>query len=100
MEILEKFLAKSPQTASRILEGEAVVVLPKISEVNILNDAATRIWELCDGTKKTSEIIAQIQAEYNADAVQIKTDSLAFIAKLVDQQMLVISDDKIEKYDS
>jgi len=76
-----------------------VVVLPKISQVSTFNEVATRIWQLCDGNKKTSEIIDQIEDEFDAETQQIKTDCLAFITQLVEQHMLLASDKKMSSYD-
>ena len=100
MEILEKYISKDEATASRIIEEEAVIVIPEISEVNTLNNVATRIWELADGSKKISEIINSIQNEYNAKPAQVKNDSLEFINKLIAEKMLVISDQPAVRVDA
>ena len=92
MEIFEKYLNKSPKTASRIIEGEAVVVLPETSDVNILNYVASRIWDLADGRKKTNEIILTIQNEYEAEDEEIKNDSVEIINMLITKNMLIVAD--------
>ena len=46
MAIEEKIPTKSSQTASRIIDGEAVIVLLKKSKVHVLNEVGSRIWEL------------------------------------------------------
>ena len=96
MEILNKFISKSSNTASRIIEDEAVIVLPGISQVNTLNKVGTRIWDMADGNKKISEIINIIQHEFEAEAIQIKNDSIEFINKMLTENMLVISDLPVE----
>ena len=90
--MLEKYAQKNSKIASRIIEEEAVVVLPQISEVNILNKVATRIWYLSDGNRKISEILAVIQDEYNAKPSQIEQDLINFINIMVDKKMLCLCD--------
>ena len=92
MTIVEKYVSKSSSTASRIIEGEAVIVLPKISKVTTLNEVATRIWDMADGSKKIFEIINELQQEYDAEPAQIKNDSIDFINKMLTENMLIISD--------
>ena len=93
MEILEKYIAKSPETASRIIEEEAVVVQPGISQVNTFNRVATRIWDLADGKKKVLEIIAELEQEYDVEPKQVTDDSIEFINRLLTDKMLVISNE-------
>lgn len=100
MEILEKYISKDANTASRIIEEEAVIVIPEISEVNTLNKVATRIWELADGSKIISEIISTIQNEYKADPAQVKNDSIEFINKMISEKMLIISDQPAVRVDA
>ena len=99
MNIVEKYVSKSSSTASRIIEDEAVIVLPNISKVTTLNKVATRIWDMADGSKKIFEIINELQQEYDAEPAQIKNDSIDFINKMLTEKMLVISDQPLESFD-
>ncbi|MDW7681197.1 MAG: PqqD family protein, partial [bacterium] len=64
MEILNSYPIKSSDIASRILDGEAVVVLPMESTVYTFDPVGTRIWELITGNDKVSAIVKTIQNEY------------------------------------
>ena len=92
MEILDKYLMKSNSTAARIIEGEAVVVLPQKSIVNTLNKVGTRIWELADGQNKVSEIIDFLNAEFDVQRETAEKDTIAFVNDLVTKDMLVLGD--------
>jgi hypothetical protein len=92
METLKKYPMKSTQTASRIVDGEAVIVLPLESAVNTLNEIGTRIWEMSDGTNTVTDIIQQIQQEFDVEADVAQDDTLSFIHDLVDKKMIVLKD--------
>ena len=99
MALLEKYLSKSTDTASRIIEGEAVIVLPQSSEVNTLNKIGTKIWNMANGNVKISEIISAIYQEYNVEMAHIKKDILEFINIMVTAKMLELSDQPVEQLD-
>ena len=67
MEILNQYPIKSENTASRILDGEAVIVLPLESIVYTFDAVGTRIWELISDSKKISSIVKEIQNEYEVE---------------------------------
>ena len=94
MKLTEKYPILHPQVAARIIDGEAVIVLPESGQVNVLNEVGSRIWELIDGTHSVSEITEIIVAEYDVTAEQAERDVNEFIQELVDNKMLVLSDEK------
>lgn len=92
MENLKQFPVKSPQTASRVVDGEAVVVLPMSSEINTLNAVGTRIWELADGSHSVSDIIDRIKYEFEIDTETVKRDTVSFISELITRNMVNLND--------
>jgi hypothetical protein len=94
MRLIEKYPAFHPQVAARIIDGEAVIVLPESSQVNVLNEVGSRIWELVDGARNVGEITKIIVAEYDVTAEQAERDISDFIQELVDNKMLVLVDEK------
>jgi len=90
MNILDVFPDKDPRTASRIEDGEAVVVLLEQAEVKVLNPVGSRIWELCDGSIAVRDIIDRICEEYDVEKNQARQDATEFIQLLADHQMLVL----------
>ena len=90
MNILDAFPDKDPRTASRIEEGEAVVVLLEQAEVKVLNPVGARIWELCDGSMTVRDIIDRICEEYEVDQDQACQDVTEFIHVLADKHMLTL----------
>jgi hypothetical protein len=51
--------------ASRLVEGEAVVVVPSRCEVHVLNETASLAWALMDGTRSAADIAREIAERYS-----------------------------------
>ncbi len=94
MKLAKKYPVLHPQVAARIIDGEAVIVLPESSQVNVLNEVGSCIWKLIDGTRSVGEITEAIVAEYDVTAEQAERDVNEFIQELVESKMLVLSDEK------
>ncbi len=74
--------------AFRVIDGEAVVVLPSRSEVKILNKVGSRIWQLMDGKQSAADICKKVCEEYDISEKAAQSDILDFIKELGDQGML------------
>lgn len=79
---LESKFIKNNDIAWRIIDGAALVVSPKDSLVYPLNEVATRIWELLDGKRTTSDINSIICEEFDADEMTMRNDIIDFIENL------------------
>ena len=66
----------------RLLEDEAVVVLPARGEVKVLNEVGAHIWSLADGSRSVREIAATISATYAVTTAEAEADTLAFLIEL------------------
>ena len=77
-------------TASRVIEGQATVVQARESEVHILNPVGTRCWELADGTRSLSEIVAAICDEFEVGLAQAQADVEAFVSDLAARDLLML----------
>ncbi len=88
MEYLNKYLVKSSATAHRVVDGEAVIVLPMEGSVKILNDVGTRIWELADGFHSVEDIVQEINREFEVTAAVAQDDAVEFIKEMVSGKML------------
>ena len=83
---------KSDCTASRVVDGEAVVVIPMESAINTFNEVGTRIWELADGTNTVTEIIHEIQQEFEIDTETAEQDTYDFLNSLAEKNMILLND--------
>jgi hypothetical protein len=75
----------NPEVVGRIVDNEAVLVLPGKGEVKVLNEVGSLIWSLVDGRRSIKEIAAQINAEYKVSQPEAENDALAFIQQLMDK---------------
>ena len=92
MNILKMYPKPHPQTAGRVIDGEAVLILADSSEVNVLNQVGSRIFELANGYNSVEEISEIIAGEYEISREKADSDVTEFIRHLVDQSVVVLED--------
>lgn len=80
---------REPTAAWRVVDGEAVMVLPATGKVHTLNAVGTRFWELVDGEQTVAEIAVRMAEEFDAPVEQIEQDCHAFVAELSERGLLV-----------
>jgi hypothetical protein len=75
----------------RIVNNEAVLVLPTKGQVKVLNEVGARIWSSVDGTRTVGEIIKIIQTEYAVSAQDAREDTCVFLGQLADRDIITFS---------
>lgn len=85
----ESRVRQHPDTASRNIEGQEVVVVPTTRKLQRLNKVATRIWELCDG-RSMAEICDIIVEEFEVDRDEAISDTLELVTDMHERGMVVI----------
>lgn len=85
---LDSVPCHSPDVVASVVRGEAILVLSEQSKVKVLNELATRIWELADGQLSIRQIAARLCHEYEVDAVQAEQDTLAFVNEMFQRGLL------------
>jgi hypothetical protein len=75
--------------AAQVADGEAVLLDIESGEYFALNTVGSRIWELCDGTKSTADIVSVICTEFDA-AEDIVTADVAEILSELEQVGLLV----------
>lgn len=79
-----------PRAASRLFEGEVVIVHPDTNMVRMLNPVGSRIWELADGTRTISEIAAALVEEFEVE-LEIAHQSVSdFVEELRSKDILTL----------
>jgi len=92
MDISVKCPKKSEDTASRIIDGEAVIVTPQKGVVTVLNETGSGIWQLLDGRNTVEDIINVISSEFSVSREEARKDTLCFIEELIEKDMVVLND--------
>jgi hypothetical protein len=80
----------SPDTISRVLEGETVLVLPTRGLVNVLNELGQYVWNLIDGHRSVEDIVTEVCNEYNVSSEQARQDVMSFLQLLSEKGALVL----------
>lgn len=79
---------QAPDTASRVLGGEAVLISPADNVVRMLNVPASSVWVLCDGNHTVEEIAAVLVHEFDVDLPTVLQDVSDFINQMVEKGLL------------
>ena len=67
---------------SRVIDGAAVVIQTKSSEVSLLNEVGTAVWGAIDGARSESELAAMIAGSFDVSADAAARDVAAFLDEL------------------
>lgn len=54
-----------------------------------LNEVGSRVWALCDGNHKVSQIVEILTEEYDAPPGEIESDVKELLAELADEKLVV-----------
>lgn len=88
---LESYPSRQRNVFSRIIDDEAVLVLPQKGEVKVVNEVGARIWEIIDGTHSTNQIAEIICSEYQVERENAEQDVIEFLNLLFGHGIITIS---------
>jgi hypothetical protein len=71
------------------LDEETLVVDPSRREVHLLNETATRVWQLCESPRSIDELVAVLAEEYDAPADDLRRGVTELVEGLRDKSLLV-----------
>jgi Coenzyme PQQ synthesis protein D (PqqD) len=92
----EKYIARSGAAASRLLDGQMMVMFAADSTLFSLSDVATILWQAADGRTPMSEIVERrICAEFDVPLETAYRDAEEFLETLSSHGILQISDQPI-----
>jgi coenzyme PQQ synthesis protein D (PqqD) len=80
---------RSPNSAFRVYDGQATIVLPDRAEVKVLNVVGSLVWERMDGARTVAEIVDAIVEEYDIAPDEARRDVLSFIEELRESGMVI-----------
>ena len=78
----------------RIVDGEAVVVVQEAAEVLVLNETASRLLELADGSTPLAAIAETLAAEFEVAPAVLAEDLVAGARDLAAAGLLEIAGDR------
>ncbi len=68
--------------ACRVIEGNAVLIIPASAQILGLNRTGTHIWTLLASPRTAEEIAVEIAAHFRIPLERARADSEAFLADL------------------
>ncbi|TMQ28222.1 MAG: PqqD family protein [Candidatus Rokuibacteriota bacterium] len=93
----DRYVVRNPETAWRVYDGQAVILLAGDSTLNTLNAVGTYIWREADGTTPVSAIVARVCEEFEVEPAQAERDSADFIDKLCQRGLLMVTESPQER---
>jgi len=93
-DVLKNFAVQNPETAWRMIDGQAAIVTPGDGVLRILNGVGTFIWAGIEKPVSISKIIKMVMHKFDVTEEMAKKDIIEFIKKLESGKMLLISRNK------
>ena len=81
---LEKYPNKKQGYVLEREEGEIIVFHPSSARSFYLNESASFVWEMCDGDRRISGIIAELSSAYPEQTSEIEEDVVEIIQLFID----------------
>lgn len=96
MNLLKRYPYKSPMTASRVINGQAIVIFmgegkDRESKINVFNDTGSYVWTILNGRRSVGEIVDLIIREYDVSCEKAKKKIVKFILNLSERKLIIIS---------
>ncbi len=79
---ISSHINQSSRTASRVVDGRAVVVVIDEQALHTLNDVGTYVWSRADG-RSVSAIVEELVEEYDVERPRATEDVMQFVEQLV-----------------
>ncbi len=70
------------------LDDEVLVYDPVVDRTHRLNVSATRIWELCDGTRSLDDIARALTEQFEVEFETALQDARTVLEQLKEEQLL------------
>lgn len=79
-----------PAVTTTLSGNEAVLVLPALGQIKVLNEVGARVWQLVDGLRSVADIVSVICDEYEVQRESAAADTLSFLTELQGKGLLLL----------
>jgi len=93
----DKIYAPSKEIVAREIEGE-IIIVPLAGgigdmedELFTLNETGKAVWIKLDGKKRLSDLVKELQEEFEAPGGEIKQDVIGLVEELIKRKILIES---------
>lgn len=91
--MIDKYIARSPNIAARMLGGEMMIMSAADSTFFTLNEVASVIWQAADGRTLLSAIVEEkVCREFDIAAEAAWQDAEQFVDQLSQHGILLVAD--------
>ena len=80
--------APSPEVMLQRVGNEAILHDRRNGRAHVINQAAARIWELCDGQADLDQIVAAFAADYGLAPAEVRDDVIYILGKFRELRVL------------
>lgn len=80
---------RDPDLPHQRLDEDTVVVDPRRREVHLLNETATRVWELLTSPRSMDELVSALIDEYMVPADEVRALVVELVRDLEDKGVLL-----------
>lgn len=86
------YIRRRSDIASRIIEGEAIIVKIKTGENYSLNHVGALVWQMADGTHTLADIVTAIVDRYDITVDQAQADLSELVSELEREQLVEVGE--------
>jgi hypothetical protein len=86
------YIARDEKMIWRDIAGEIVIVGQEDSTVRMLNETASYIWSLADGTMRIEDIVDAMCHRFNVTADEARADVEQFCSQLIEAKLATTHD--------
>ncbi len=84
----DSYILREERLAWRIIGDQAVVINPRDNMLYPMNPVAARFWELADGSRSLSGIVAILFDEFEVERQVLEHDVQEFAAQLAEKGLI------------
>ena len=88
----DRICANEPDIASKIIDGEAILINLQTGDYYSLRDAGAVIWHAVRGHRTLSEILQTVAAHYQEESADLEADVADLLDRLKDENLVRLSD--------
>ena len=85
---LETRPARSQRVLAQPSAGTLVLLHPDSGEYYTLDEVGSRVWDLCDGSRRVADVVEVIHAEFDAPLETIRDDVLELLDDLAREHLV------------
>ncbi|MFT6398275.1 MAG: hypothetical protein ACJAYU_003033 [Bradymonadia bacterium] len=80
---------QNPELPVTVVAGEAAIITPVDSQLHILNEVGTHIWELCAEAHTLEAVVADLLGVFEVDEPTARAEAEAFLRDGVARELLL-----------